>query len=274
MTENEFIELAAGYALDALSPEDEARYRAALEDNPQWNDIALAAEATAAQLAMAVPEASPPASIRDSLLTQIASTPQESRDGSAGVDHAPASVSDGGDGSASPPIAVPEDSTGTDRTSARASNSWRRRWFALAASIALLVGVAVASTVIFSTLNRPAAVVALEEVQAAGDAAQASTELPAGGSATAHWSASLETAVLVTTGLEQLEPNKSYELWLVRGDTPLPSGVFTSDADGQTTAVLSEPLRPGDVIAVTIEDAGGSPTGLPTTDPIIVIETS
>lgn len=76
--------------------------------------------------------------------------------------------------------------------------------------------------------------------------------------------------MLVASGLEDLDPDKSYELWFVRGDKPIAAGVFDPD-DGKATALLEVPMRAGDVIAVTIEQAGGSPSGSPTTDPIIVI---
>ena len=45
-------------------------------------------------------------------------------------------------------------------------------------------------------------------------------------------------------------------------------------ADGSTTAQLQGAMKPGDAIAVTVEQAGGSPTGVPTSDPIIVIPTA
>ncbi|WP_354002981.1 hypothetical protein [Microbacterium elymi] len=44
----------------------------------------------------------------------------------------------------------------------------------------------------------------------------------------------------------------------------MPAGTF--DATGTTTsALLNDGMQPGDVIAVTVERAGGSPTGEPTT---------
>ena len=59
----------------------------------------------------------------------------------------------------------------------------------------------------------------------------------------------------------------------MRGETPLPAGTFTSST-GTGLALFGEKMQPGDLIAVTIEDAGGSPSGLPTTDPILAIETA
>ena len=52
----------------------------------------------------------------------------------------------------------------------------------------------------------------------------------------------------------------------VNNDSP----VF--ELDGQHT-VVAVGMQPGDTIAVTVEPAGGSPSGAPTTAPIIAIPT-
>jgi anti-sigma-K factor RskA len=44
--------------------------------------------------------------------------------------------------------------------------------------------------------------------------------------------------------------------------------------DGTTTALLEGAMEAGDVIAVTIEPQGGSPTGEPSSDPIVTIPTA
>lgn len=238
MNEDEFAELAAGAALDALSAEDAARFRDALAAHPEWAEHAAADAQMAALLADAVAPVAPPASIRADLLAQISTTPQH----------------------AEPvPIARPR--------------SWARIAFALAACLALLVGAGVGAAALNSYLNRPASVIALEEIQAAGDAEAATVQLDDGGTATAHWSASLGTAVLETDGIAAPAAGKTYELWFVRGETPISAGIFAV-ADGKATAALNGEMHAGDVIAVTVEPAGGSPTGTPSSDPVIVIPTA
>ena len=81
-------------------------------------------------------------------------------------------------------------------------------------------------------------------------------------------------AVVVTDGLSALPTDKSFELWFVRGDAPISAGTFEVGADGRATALLQGDMQAGDVIAVTVEPAGGSPNGLPSTDPIVVIPTA
>ena len=79
--------------------------------------------------------------------------------------------------------------------------------------------------------------------------------------------------MLVTDGIPSPADGETYELWFVRGDTPVSAGVFDTEG-GDATAVLAGDMHAGDVIAVTVEQAGGSPSGSPTTDPFIVIPTA
>ncbi|MFK0403643.1 anti-sigma factor domain-containing protein [Microbacterium sp. NPDC090225] len=258
MNEKDFAELAAGAALHALSPEDEARFRRTLDEHPEWERIVEADAATAATLSAPFTGDVPRPDIRAALLSRIAQTPQDGR----------------ADDEQAAPAAAPSDATDTSTVdSIRPPRRWSRAIFALAACLALLVGVGIGSVALNDYLNRPASVVALEQITGASDAAQASVTLDDGTTATAHWSASLGSAVLVTDGLAAPADGKTYEMWFVRGETPVPAGVF--DADGTTaTAVLSGSMHEGDIIAVTVEEEGGSPSGLPTTDPIIAIPTA
>lgn len=250
MNEKEFAELAAGHALHALSAEDEQRFADALIDHPEWAAIAADDADTAAQMADAAASVAPPVGIRDSLLAQIAMTPQT-------------------DSSIDAPLTASEPSP----SKAPPRRRWSRGLFALAASVALVAGLGIGAAVLIPQLTRPASVVALEQIEAAPDAQQASVQLESGAQATAHWASSAGNAVLVTEGLDALDEDQTYQLWFVRGEEPVPAGVFDTDA-GNATALLDTPMHAGDVIAVTVEQAGGSPTGQPTTDPIIVIPTA
>jgi anti-sigma factor RsiW len=51
---------------------------------------------------------------------------------------------------------------------------------------------------------------------------------------------------------------KTWEAWVVRGGQPLAAGI-SGDRSGVVTLVLSQPVRAGDAVAVTLEDAGGVP---------------
>jgi len=272
MNEQEFAELAAGAALDALSPDDQQRYHAALAAHPELQDIADEDADSVAFLAEGTPPAAPSPDIRAALLARIAATPQggDVIVTDTGPDVAPEtetpSVSDADSRAQTPSAAA-------GAAAPKAPAHRLRILFALAACLALLVGVGAGAVAINSYVNRPASVVALEDIQAAGDAQQASVPIEGGGTATAHWSASLGKSVLVTDGIPALSEGEAYELWYVRGETPVSAGVFEAD-DGEATAVLAGDMQAGDVIAVTIEQDGGSPSGLPTTDPVIAIPTA
>lgn len=250
MNANEFAELSAGYALGALSPEDERAYLDALAAHPEWHVVADADAATAVLLAEAVPEVTPPAHLRGALLAQISGTP------------APAT--------APSPAPAPAAAAGAPRPNRRLG----RLAFVLAACLVVLAGVGLGAVSLSNWLNRPVAVVALEQIEGAPDARTASVELEGGGVATAHWAPSVGQAVVVTDGLSALPTDKSFELWFVRGDAPISAGTFEVGADGRATALLQGDMHAGDVIAVTVEPAGGSPNGLPSTDPIVVIPTA
>jgi anti-sigma-K factor RskA len=64
--------------------------------------------------------------------------------------------------------------------------------------------------------------------------------------------------------VRQAPPGKTYEAWVIRGKVALPAGLFKGG--GTVNLKLTRDARPGDVIAVTIEPAGG--TRKPTTTPI------
>lgn len=259
MNEKEFAELAAGAALHALSADDQRRFHDALAAHPEWQTIVEADAGAAGMLAETAATVDPPASIRSALLAQIAMTPQgRASDGDEPHAATPAPVS----------LAAEEPAVESPQP-----RRWTRTVFALAACLALLVGVGIGAVALNQQLNRPASVVALQEIEAAGDAEQATVALDDGGTATAHWSGSVGKAVLVADGLPNPGEGETYELWFVRGDAPVSAGVFDVDG-GDATALLDGDMQAGDAIAVTVEQAGGSPTGQPTTDPVIVIPTA
>jgi anti-sigma-K factor RskA len=257
MNEQEFAELAAGHALGALSDDDARAFAAALAEHPEWTPLVDQDAATAAALAEAVDDVAPPAHLRAELLARIAAPAPPAPDAAETLF---------ADVAAPPPA-------GEAPESAPPKRGWpARAWFALAASIALIAAIGIGATVIVQQSLRTPAVVALDQIEAAPDAQKASATVAEGGSATLHWSESLGKAVLVTEGLPDIGSDESFEMWFVRGDAATPAGVFAGG--DSTTALLSPGMKPGDVIAVTVEPAGGSPDGQPSSDPILAVATS
>jgi anti-sigma-K factor RskA len=243
VTEDEFIELAAGHALHALDATEEEALEAAMLQHPGWVRHVTAALETSARLADLAEPIAPPPSVRSELLARIAEP---------ALPLAPPAAAD-------PAVEPPR--------------RLLRRWLALAASIVVIAGVAVGSTVFLQQTSRPASIVALEQIDAAPDADWAAIELEGGGAATAHWSTSVGQAVLVVDGLPAPGSDQTFELWYVGADGPVPAGTFMTDTNGAATALLAGTFEPGLVIAVTVEPAGGSPTGAPSSDPVVAIAT-
>ena len=76
-----------------------------------------------------------------------------------------------------------------------------------------------------------------------------------------------DRAVLVAENMPPVPEGKTYQIWVIKGDTPKPSGLF--DPRGESVAaVVENPVEGADAVAVTIEPEGGSKK--PTTDPMLV----
>jgi anti-sigma-K factor RskA len=71
-------------------------------------------------------------------------------------------------------------------------------------------------------------------------------------------------AVLVLGGLEPAPAGKTYEVWVVEGETPVPAGLFPG---GERVVHVDGTVDEGDVVAVTVEDAGGAQAPTP---PLVV----
>ncbi|MBF4562925.1 anti-sigma factor [Microbacterium sp. VKM Ac-2870] len=253
---DEFAELSAGHAMNALSPDDERAYRHALANHPEWHDLVALDAAAVDILADAIAPVAPPVDLRSRLMRAI---------------EADADVPDTTD-TADVPDNAADVAPPTDVVQTVQRRAWSRGLFALVASIVLLVGIGWGTGAVSNLWRTPAAVTALEQIQSAPDASSAQVDFQ-GGAATAHWSQSVGKVVLVAEGLPDIPNDRTYELWFVRGDQPIAAGTF--DASGaKTTAELSGTMKPGDTIAVTIEQAGGSPDGQPTTKPVIAIPTA
>jgi anti-sigma-K factor RskA len=66
-------------------------------------------------------------------------------------------------------------------------------------------------------------------------------------------------AVLVARGLPPAARGKTYEAWVVRGQTALPAGLFRGGA-GNKVLRLTQPVPRGALVGVTLESSGGSKT--------------
>lgn len=76
-----------------------------------------------------------------------------------------------------------------------------------------------------------------------------------------------EVAVVTVEGLEPLTAEQTYQVWAISGDTSTGIGIFNTSEGGEASAAIDVDLTDAEVVAITIEPAGGSPQ--PTTEPIL-----
>jgi len=267
VNERDFADLAVGHALNALSEADERAYQEAVAGNPHWDHHVRGAADAVAAISASVEPVEPPASVRASLFARISELPQESS--------VPGRFDSSPTTGAREDAATVEPQRETVSVGSSMASGWGpRRWFTLAASLAAVLILGFGAVTVSQLVSPPASVVALRQIEQAPDAQSASTTLPDGMVATAHWSPSTGQSVLVTDGMPALDADKTYELWFVRGDTPIAAGTFEPDDAGKATAVLNGEMHAGDIIAVTIEPAGGSPDGTPSSAPVVAVATA
>jgi anti-sigma-K factor RskA len=81
-----------------------------------------------------------------------------------------------------------------------------------------------------------------------------------------------ESAVLVISGLDQLEAGKTYQVWLIDGGTPVSAGLLRVDENGQGVFIVDseEAIGSFNALGISIEPEGGSPQ--PTGDIVVLSE--
>jgi anti-sigma-K factor RskA len=240
---------SGAYALDALSGAERAEFERELTISEHLRAEVTELMDTAVELALSVAPVEPPASLRASVLAAIESEPQH-----------PARVEERREAT---PAAL----------KARARWSPLLRVGAVAASVALVVGLGFTIRAGIQAQNDMATASQINEIQAAEDYQRASVRIDGGGTATLVWSHRMKRSALIVAGLRDLPAGSTYELWYIDGDgVATPAGMFDMDGDGDHSVVLSGDMDAGDTVGVTVEPAGGSDA--PTTDPVIVVPTA
>jgi anti-sigma-K factor RskA len=227
-------ELTAGYALDALDAEERRAYEAHLAGCEHCQQELESFWETTAALAVAASGPEPSAALRDRILADVRAEP--------------------------PQNVIPFEP--------------RRRRTApvLGAVAAIAAVVALAFGLWGSSLSSD-----LDETRAALERQQETAQILADPDAQ---SVALQAgsgrlvvdadgqAVLVLDDVAAAPAGKTYEMWIVPGGdigAANPAGIFAG-GDGTAIERVDGTVEPGDIVAVTIEKAGG--VDAPTTDPI------
>jgi hypothetical protein len=227
-------ELTAGYALDALDPEERSAYEAHLPGCEQCQGELESFWTTTEALAVAASGPAPSVALRERILADVRAEPQ---------------------------VVVPFEPR-------------RRRLVpVLAATAAIAAVVALAVGLWASDLSGQ-----LDESRTALERERANSAVLAAPDAR---SVALETgtgrlvvdddgrAVLVLDGIDPAPSGKTYELWIMPSgnvDEAGRAGVFPGQ-DGREILGVDGVVRTGDVVAVTLERAGG--VDAPTTAPVV-----
>ena len=215
--------LAAAYALDALPAEEGELFSRHLDDCPGCQVEVAEFAATAAKLGTVLEQAAPPR-LRAAVLDQVAVTRQ------------------------SPPL------TGAAHAHRRMQSPVA--WLAAAA----LVVLAVAGGLVVSEHQRASQLEDREQqlaaVLSAPDAKTDRDRIGQQGRLTVVASRRLDQAVVLVADLPPLDPDRTYQMWLVTDTTP--RSVATMDDAGQARTLVVSDLGEAQAVALTVEPAGGS----------------
>ena len=228
-------ELTAGYALDALDPDERYAYEAHLPGCEQCQRQLETFWQTTEDLAVAASGPGPSAELRERILADVRAEP-------------------------------PQNVVALEKTRNRVVPI-------LAAAAAIAAVVALAVGLWASDISRQLGDTrsALERAQASSavlaDPAARKVALRPGTAAKGELVVGSDgKAVLVVDDLGRAPAGKTYQLWIVADGKAESAGLFPGGS-GRDVLVVDGSVQPGDVVAVTVEDAGGAVA--PTMPPIV-----
>jgi anti-sigma-K factor RskA len=219
----EIHELTAGYALDALEPDEREAFERHLDDCERCREELVAFWEVSGALALAADGPAPRPELRERILADARAekqnvVPLRSR-------------------RPLPPVLV--------------------ALTAIAAAVA--IGLGIYSLSLNNKLDDTRSALAAQQSAAAvlADPAANSVALKAGTGRLVV--ASGGQAVLVLDDLAAAPAGKTYQAWVVQGSTPVSAGIF-GERDGTAIVPIPQTVPSGAVVAVTVENAGGATT--------------
>ncbi|MET0768211.1 MAG: anti-sigma factor [Aeromicrobium sp.] len=224
--------LMAPYALDALDREERERFEAHLDQCADCQAELAGFMATAVRLGDAVRHTPPPA-LRDRLLAEIRTTPQER-----------------------PVVTALAQRRGVRRTLPR-----------LAMAAAFLVGTVGVGGYVVEHRNAEEVRsydAAVERVMSSPDAQTVEKSFDAGGNVRMVMSPTADAAVIFANDLPDPGRGKVYQVWMIGADGPASQGWFK-----KSDSMVMDGIKDADRVAVTVEPDGGSKQ--PTSAPIATI---
>ena len=225
--------LIDAYALGALEPDEVALVETHLQTCDACRALLEQVRAVSDGLLLAVPVATPPASLRASILSRIHEIHEEA---------------------ASQQPARPSAQQTPTTDSARPGRMGRllRSLFGGDAPDIQDIQDSAADTLLRDLLLDPA--VTIRPISATEATSHAAARFI--GAPTRH------EGIVLAQGLRPLDAAHAYQVWLLRGDQPQPNNLFAVDRTGRGIGIVraGEAVLGFDVLAITPEPAGGSPS--------------
>ncbi len=225
-------ELTAAYALDALDPEERRAYEAHLPACEQCREELASFWETTEALAVAASGPAPSPALRERILADVRAEP--------------------------PQNVVPLEPRRRRTAPALAAVA------AVAAVVALGIGLWASSlsgeldeTRSALEREREAATIVADPASRTVDLASGSGRLVVGSDG---------RAALVLTDLGPAAEGETYQAWIIEGDNPISAGIFPGE-DGLDVVLVEGDVAAGEIVAVTVEQAGGAET--PSLPPVV-----
>ncbi|MEV6907684.1 anti-sigma factor [Amycolatopsis sp. NPDC051071] len=252
MTMPEMHTLTGAYAVDALSELERAQFQRHLGECASCAQEVLELRMTATRLGAALAE-DPPSDLKRRVLAQAMATRQQ------------------------PPKASFE-------AGERIKDRRRAPRWAIAAAAAAIVGLA--GTAVFGGIaydNHSRLTAAREqadrdadryapvaEVLSAADLRTGHADASVGGGGTVMMSRAKDRLVFMSAQLAKNDPGRIYQAWLMYpGAAPKPAGLISGGQDG--ALLVADGLKGAEKFALSVEQDGGSPTGTPSKDVVMVM---
>jgi anti-sigma-K factor RskA len=238
--------LTGAYAVDALPEDERERFERHLAECAACELEVRELQATAARLG-AAEHVQPPASLKRSVMEEIARTRQEAPRGTT-RDRVP-----------TPPTVLPP--------------PWHQR--VLAPAAAVLVVVVIGLSAVIANLNSRLAeletfAAPVADVLTAPDVITLAAAGPGGSSMRLIASPLRGEGVFLVDGMAGPPSERVYQLWLLRDGEAIPAGLLDVDERGRGAHVMTGDMSEVAAVAITVEPDGGSPQ--PTSDPIARLE--
>jgi anti-sigma-K factor RskA len=272
--QREMNSLVAAYVLDALPPDEREVFEAFLDGSPTAAQEVAELLSVSAVLG-AVDAAAPAPGLRESVLSAVGRTRQLPRiTRRSDAERTPGQPVAGQPVPAQPVPAQPVAAQPVPVTRRRRAAVRVAAAFALAAVLVLGVVVSIQADRLAEARRETQAAqgaLALSSITGQADMQTRTSAVASGGTATVLSSARAARGVVLLAGVTTLATDKTYELWLIDA-AGKPRPVTTFATDNTTATVDFAGFRTGDSVGLSVEPAGGSPTGAPTTTPVLAVK--